>query len=72
MIKGCTLIIIVGITLKYEIMFCWFIHIYCESNKLKYSRSVDVGVKHLESFERDELELIFSRSGLTILNINVY
>ena len=39
-----------------------------ECNKLTYSRTV--GVKHLESFERDELELIFWRSGLTILNIN--
>ena len=48
------------------------LYINTESNKLKYSRSVDVGVEHLESFERDELELIFSRSGLTILNINVY
>ena len=37
-------------------------------NKLTYSRTV--GVKHLESFGRDELELIFWRSGLTILNIN--
>ena len=39
-----------------------------ECNKLPYSRIV--GVKYLESFERDELELIFWRSGLTILNIN--
>ena len=39
-----------------------------ECNKLTYSRTV--GVKYLESFERDELELIFWRSGLTILNIN--
>ena len=29
-----------------------------------------IGVKYLESFERSELELIFWRSGLTILNIN--
>ena len=35
---------------------------------MTYGRTV--GVKHLESFERDELELIFWRSGLTILNIN--
>ena len=40
-----------------------------ECNKLTYNRTV--GVKYLESFERDELELIFWRSGLTILNINV-
>ena len=39
-----------------------------ECNKLTYFRTV--GVKNLESFERDELELIFWRSGLTILNIN--
>ena len=39
-----------------------------ECSKLTYSRTV--GVKYLESFERDELELIFWRSGLTILNIN--
>ena len=39
-----------------------------ECNKLIYSRSVRV--KYLESFERDELELIFWRSGLTILNIS--
>ena len=37
-------------------------------NKLTFSRTV--GVKYLESFEKDELELIFWRSGLTILNIN--
>ena len=37
-------------------------------NKLTYSRTV--GVKYLESFERDELELTFWRSDLTILNIN--
>ena len=48
------------------------LYINTESNKLKYSRSVDVGVKYLESFERDELELIFLRSGLTILYNNVY
>ena len=39
-----------------------------ECNKLRYSRTV--GVKYLESFERDELGLIFQRSGLTILNMN--
>ena len=39
-----------------------------ECNKLTYSRTV--GVKYLESFERDELELILGRSGLTILNFN--
>ena len=39
-----------------------------ECRKLTYSRTV--GVKYLESFERDELELIFWRSGLTILNAN--
>ena len=39
-----------------------------ECNKLTYSRTV--GVKYLEPFERDELELIFWRSGWTILNIN--
>ena len=38
-----------------------------ECNKLPYSRIV--GVKYLESFERDELELIFWRPGLTIFNI---
>ena len=37
-------------------------------NKLTYSRTV--GVKYLESFERDELELTFWRSDLTILTIN--
>ena len=35
---------------------------------MRYSRTV--GVKYLESFERDELGLIFQRSGLTILNMN--
>ena len=35
-----------------------------ECNKLIYSI---VGVNYLESFERDDLELIFWRSGLTIL-----
>ena len=39
-----------------------------ECNKLTYNRTVEV--KYLESFERDELELIFWISGLTILNIN--
>ena len=39
-----------------------------ECNKLTYSRTV--GVKFLESFERDEVELIFWGSGLTILDIN--
>ena len=39
-----------------------------ECNKLAYSTTF--GVKYLESFERDELEFIFWRSGLTILNIN--
>ena len=39
-----------------------------ECNKLTYSRTV--GVKYLESFERDELELILGGSGLTILNFN--
>ena len=39
-----------------------------ECNKLTYSRTVRV--KYLEPFERDELELIFWRSGWTILNIN--
>ena len=39
-----------------------------ECNKLIYSRTV--GVKYLESFERDELELTFWRSGLTLLNIS--
>ena len=39
-----------------------------ECNKLTYSRTV--GVKYLESFERDELELTFWRSDLTLLNIN--
>ena len=39
-----------------------------ECNKLRYSSTVRV--KYRESFERDELELIFWRSGLTILNIN--
>ena len=39
-----------------------------ECNKLTCSRTV--GVKYLESFERNELELIFWRSGLTLLNIN--
>ena len=39
-----------------------------ECNKLTYNRTV--GVKYLESFERDELELIFWRSSLTVLNIN--
>ena len=39
-----------------------------ECNKLTYSRTV--GVKYLESFERDELELIFWRSSLTVLSIN--
>ena len=39
-----------------------------ECNKLTYSRTF--GVKHLESFERDELELIFWRYGLTTLHIN--
>ena len=39
-----------------------------ECNKLTFSRTV--GVKYVESFERDELELIFWRSCLTILNIN--
>ena len=29
-----------------------------------------VGVKYLESFERDDLELILGGSGLTILNFN--
>ena len=39
-----------------------------ECNKLTYSRPV--GVKYLKYFKRDGLELIFWRSGLTILNIN--
>ena len=39
-----------------------------ECNKLTYSRTS--GGKYLKSFERDELELIFWRSGLTILNTN--
>ena len=39
-----------------------------ECNKLPYNRTV--GIKYLECFERDELELIFWRSGLTIFNIN--
>ena len=33
-----------------------------ECNKLTYSRTV--GEKYLESFERDELELIFWRYGV--------
>ena len=43
-----------------------YMNIKC--NKLTFTRIV--GVKYLESFEKDELELIFWRSGLTILNIN--
>ena len=39
-----------------------------ECSKLTYSRTVEV--KYLESFERNEVELTFWRSGLTILNIN--
>ena len=39
-----------------------------EFNKWSYSRNV--GVKYLESFERDELGLIFWRSGLTIFNVS--
>ena len=39
-----------------------------DCNKLTYSRTV--GVKYLESFKRDKLELIVWRSGLTILNIS--
>ena len=39
-----------------------------ECNKLTCCRTV--GVTYLESFERDELELVFWRSGLTLLNIN--
>ena len=47
-----------------------YVGLYMNSdcNKLTYSRTV--GVKYLESFKRDELELIVWRSGLTILNIN--
>ena len=44
------------------------LYINSECNKLTCSRTV--GVKYLESFERDELEIIFWRSALTILNIS--
>ena len=47
-------------------MFCWLNKSEC--NKLTYSRTVRL--QYLESFERDKLELIFWRSGLTLLNIN--
>ena len=39
-----------------------------ECHKLIYCRTV--GLKNLESFESNELELVFWRSGLTMLNIN--
>ena len=39
-----------------------------ECNKLTYIRTV--GVKYLQFFAKDELELIFWRPGLTKLNIN--
>ena len=39
-----------------------------ECHKTTYSRTV--GVKNVESFERNEIELIFWRSGLTMLNTN--
>ena len=38
-----------------------------ECNKLTYSRTV--GVKYLESFESNELEVIFWRSGLKNLGM---
>ena len=49
-------------------LFSVGLYMNSECNKLKYSRTVEV--KYLESFERDELELIFWRSGLTILNMS--
>ena len=43
------------------------LYVNSECNKLTYSRT---GVRYLESFERYELEPIFWRSCLTIMNIN--
>ena len=39
-----------------------------ERNKLTYKRTI--GVKYLQSFERNKLERTFWISGLTILNIS--
>ena len=44
--------------------------LYMNSDCNKLTHSKTVVVKYLESFERDELELIFWRSSLTVLNIN--
>ena len=53
---------------KFEILCSVGLYMNSECNKMTYSGTI--GVKYLESFERSELELIFWRSGLTILNIN--
>ena len=47
-----------------------FVGLYINSECNKLTNSRIVGVKYLESFEKDELELFFWRSGLIILNIN--
>ena len=44
--------------------------LYMSNDCNKFTHSKTVVVKYLESFERDELELIFWRSSLTVLNIN--
>ena len=44
------------------------LYLNSECHKLTYSRST--GIKNLDSYENNELQLIYWRSGLSMLNIN--